>query len=66
MKRLLDLLGSPFVYRSPEPFQGFISFLYTLPNSKLRVLAETTSHHSKKQLIALYLKNVAKKKEKVA
>jgi len=66
MKRLLDLLGSPFVYRSPEPFQGFISFLYTLPNSKLKILAGTKTHYSKKKLIELYLKDVAKKKEKVA
>jgi len=58
MKRVLDFFGKPFVYRSPEPYQGFRRFLQYLPSRKLKQLAETTTHYSKKQLVEIYfLKN---------
>jgi len=52
-------LGSFFVYRSPKPNEGFRRFLLTLPSRKLRVLAGTTTHHSKKKLIEIYFKKDA-------
>ena len=54
--RLLDWLGSPFVYRSPKPTEGFISFLPKLSNRQLRAMVGTTSHLSKKKLIDRYLR----------
>tara|TARA_Y100001938_G_scaffold32786_1_gene44892 strand:+ start:988 stop:1179 length:192 start_codon:yes stop_codon:yes gene_type:complete len=55
MKRLLDFLGSPFVYRSPKPYEGFARFLEMLPSRELKSLAETQAHYSKKKLVQLYL-----------
>jgi len=55
MKRLLDFIGSPFVYRSPLPYEGFARFLEMLPSRELKSLAETRAHYSKKKLIQLYL-----------
>ena len=55
MKRLLDFLGSPFVYRSPKPYEGFAIFLEMLPSKQLKALAETQAHYSKKKLVQLYL-----------
>tara|TARA_Y100001968_G_C18950518_1_gene523007 strand:- start:197 stop:388 length:192 start_codon:yes stop_codon:yes gene_type:complete len=55
MKRLLDFLGSPFVYRSPKPYEGFARFLEMLPSKQLKALAETQAHYSKKKLVQLYL-----------
>ena len=51
----LDWLGSFFVYRSPKPYQGFARFLETRTSRELRLLAETTTHHSKKKLVQIYL-----------
>ncbi len=53
--KFLDWLGSGFVYRSPKPYEGFKRFLLTLPTRKLKSLAETKAHYSKKKLIQLYL-----------
>jgi len=53
--KLLDWLGSSFVYRSPKPYQGFARFLETLPSRELKSLAETKAHYSKKRLVQLYL-----------
>tara|TARA_B100000965_G_scaffold307775_1_gene266785 strand:- start:696 stop:875 length:180 start_codon:yes stop_codon:yes gene_type:complete len=51
---ILNWLGSFFVYRSPKPKEGFKRFLLTLPSRKLRVLAGTTTHYSKKKLVEIY------------
>ena len=53
--KLLDWLGSFFVYRSPKPYQGFARFLETRTSRELRLLAGTTTHHSKKKLVQIYL-----------
>ena len=55
MKSLLDFIGSPFVYRSPKPYEGFARFLIDLPSKELRSLAESNAHCSKKKLVQLYL-----------
>ena len=56
---LLDWLGSGFVYKSPDPVQGFKRFLIDLPSRKLRSLADTNAHYSKKRLVELYLQKNA-------
>ena len=56
MKKILDFVGSFFVYKSPKPYEGFARFLETLPSRKLRNLADTTAHYSKKKLVQIYLK----------
>ena len=53
--KLLDWLGSSFVYRSPKPYQGFARFLETRTARELRLLAWTTTHYSKKKLVQIYL-----------
>jgi len=53
--RILNWLGSFFVYRSPKPYQGFARFLETRSSRELRLLAGTTTHHSKKKLVQIYL-----------
>ena len=55
MKRLLDTIGSLFVYKSPKPYEGFARFLIDLPSKQLRSLAESNAHCSKKKLVKLYL-----------
>tara|TARA_R100000781_G_scaffold21977_1_gene16361 strand:+ start:159 stop:362 length:204 start_codon:yes stop_codon:yes gene_type:complete len=55
MKKLLDAIGSLFVYRSPKSYEGFARFLVDLPSKQLRSLAETKAHYSKKKLVKLYL-----------
>ena len=57
--KLLNWLGSGFVYKSPDPGQGFARFLETLPSRKLRALADTNAHYSKKRLVELYLQKNA-------
>tara|TARA_R100001082_G_C4321368_1_gene141283 strand:- start:134 stop:343 length:210 start_codon:yes stop_codon:yes gene_type:complete len=57
--KLLDWIGSGFVYRSPNPNEGFARFLETLPSRKLRALADTTTHYSKKKLVQIYLEKNA-------
>ena len=57
--RLLDWLGSGFVYKSPKPYEGFKKFLLDLPTRELKSLAETKAHYSKKKLIELYLQKNA-------
>ena len=59
MKRLLNVIGSLFVYKSPKPYEGFARFLADLPSRQLRSLADTNAHCSKKKLVELYLqKNI--------
>ena len=55
----LDWLGSGFVYKSPKPYDGFKRFLVDLPSRKLRLLADTNAHYSKKKLVELYLQKNA-------
>ena len=55
----LDWLGSGFVYRSPKPYEGFERFLIDLPSRKLRSLAGTNAHCSKKKLVQIYLQKNA-------
>ena len=55
MRRLLDWLGSFFVYRSPKPGQGYYNLLLQLSCRKLQVLAETRTHLSKKKLVAMII-----------
>ena len=55
MKKLLNFIGSGFVYKSPKPYDGFKRFLIDLPSKQLRLLAETNAHYSKKKLVDLYL-----------
>ena len=55
MKRLLNVIGSLFVYKSPKPYEGFARFLTDLPSKQLRSLADTNAHCSKKKLVKLYL-----------
>ena len=57
--KLLNWIGSFFVYKSPDPGQGFARFLETLPSRKLKALAETQAHYSKKRLVELYLQKNA-------
>jgi len=52
MKQFLDLLGSPFVYRSPSPLQGFRAGLLQLTHRQLRPLAGTNSHYSKAVMVS--------------
>ena len=51
MKQFLDLLGSPFVYRSPTGLQGFRAGLMQLSNRQLQPLADTQSHVKKTVLV---------------
>ena len=51
VKQLLDLLGSPFVYRSPVGLQGFRAGLMQLSNRQLQPLADTQSHVKKTVLV---------------
>jgi len=55
MKQLLDILGSLFVYRSPDPKQGYERFyreyLMTFTHKQLRPIAGTNSHLPKSVLI---------------
>ena len=57
--KILNWLGSVFVYRSPKPYDGFKRFLLDLPSRKLRSLAESNAHYSKKKLVELYLQKNA-------
>ena len=48
---LLDAIGSLFVYRSPQPFDGYERFLRHLSSKRLQGLAGTRTHYSKTILI---------------
>ena len=56
---LLNWLGSGFGYKSPKPYEGFARFLLDLPSKKLRSLADSNAHCSKKKLVQLYLQKNA-------
>jgi hypothetical protein len=51
MKKVLDLLGGLFVYKSPEPLDGMKTNLRYMTSRELRKLAGTNSHYSKTILI---------------
>ena len=61
---LLDAIGSLFVYRSPEPFDGLRSNLRYLSNKKLQVLAETKTHYSKTMLINMIIDEIKDRDKK--
>jgi len=57
--KILNWIGSGFVYKSPKPYEGFARFLIDLPSKELRSLAESNAHCSKKKLVQLYLQKNA-------
>ena len=57
MKGLLDWVGGFFVYRSPEPRQGYYNLLLHLSCKQLQWLAGTRTHLSKKKLVAMIIDN---------
>ena len=48
---LLDAIGSLFVYKSPQPLDGYERFLRDLTSKRLQRLAGTRTHYSKTILI---------------
>ena len=52
---LLDAIGSLFVYRSPQPFDGYARFLRDLSSKRLQSLAGTRTHYSKTILINMII-----------
>ena len=57
MKDILDFFGSFFVYKSPAPIDGYRHNLELLPSKKLKQLAGTQTHYSKKRLVQIILQN---------
>ena len=55
--KLLDWIGSFFVYKSPAPIDGFRHNLELLPSKHLKRLAGTKTHYSKKKLVQLIMQN---------
>ena len=53
--KFLDYIGSFFVYRSPQGKDGYRRFLMDLPSRKLKRLAGTQTHYSKKKLVDIIL-----------
>ena len=53
--KLLDWIGSFFVYKSPTPIDGFRHNLESLPSKQLKQLAGTQTHYSKKKLVQLIM-----------
>ena len=53
--RLLDVIGSLFVYTSPDPYDGYRRFLRDKTSKELQVHAGTTSHYSKTILINMII-----------
>tara|TARA_R100000458_G_C8244469_1_gene222743 strand:+ start:847 stop:1035 length:189 start_codon:yes stop_codon:yes gene_type:complete len=51
----LKWIGELFVYRSPEPLEGYDRFLRYLTSKQLQKLAGTPSHYSKTILINMIL-----------
>ena len=52
---LLEAIGSLFVYRSPQPFDGYERFLRDLTSKRLQSLAGTRTHYSKTILINMIM-----------
>ena len=57
MKTFLDWIGSFFVYKSPDPIDGFRHNLELLPSKQLKQLADTQTHYSKKRLVQIIMQN---------
>ena len=55
--KLLDWIGSFFIYKSPEPIDGFRHNLELLTTRKLKQLADTQTHYSKKRLVQIIMQN---------
>jgi len=55
MRQILDIIGSLFVYRSPDPIDGYRRFLPGMTSKQLRRLAGTNSHYSKTILINMII-----------
>ena len=58
MKKILDAIGSLFVYRRPKPMSGKRLKRFVLmgkSNRVLRDLVPTTSHYSKQKLVDMIL-----------
>ena len=55
--KLLDWIGSFFIYKSPKPIDGFRHNLELLPTRKLKHLAGTKTHYSKKRLVQIIMQN---------
>ena len=53
---LLNFLGRGFLYRSPKEREGYARFLEMLPSKKLRELAGSRAHCTKKKLVEMNLK----------
>jgi len=51
----LNWIGSLFVYRSPEPLDGYRRFLRYKTSKQLQVHAGTTGHYSKTILINMII-----------
>ena len=61
MKFLLNAIGSLFVYRSPEPYDGFRRYLRHVTNYELRKLAGTKHSYNKTMLINMIIDNAKDK-----
>jgi hypothetical protein len=51
----LNWIGSLFVYRSPDPLDGYRTFLRFKTNRELQKIAGTTGHYSKTILINMII-----------
>ncbi len=51
----LKLIGSLFVYRSPDPLDGYRRFLRDKTSKQLQAQAGTNSHYSKTILINMII-----------
>ena len=52
---MLDAIGSLFVYKSPDPYEGYRKGLEQLPTRTLKKLAGTQTHYSKKRFVEIFL-----------
>ena len=56
MKKLLDLIGSPFVYRSPtNKIEAWRKNAIYMTSKELRNLTGISAHYSKAVLISRYI-----------
>ena len=55
MKIVLDAIGSLFVYKSPDEYDGYRRFLRDLTSKQLQKQAGTPSHYSKTILINMII-----------
>ena len=56
MRRLLDLLGAPFVYRSPtSKIESWRRMAMFMTSKQLRQLTGISAHYSKAVIISRYI-----------